>query len=156
MRFQSTFTPTIRIILSIMAALSIAGIIVAIVVLAGVVMEITPAQAWLLLSVCTFSLIVSTLLVTIHYKVDATHVRLNMLFVDMLGGRIRIDNILNIVIDKGKLYISFLWKGPDPVIALISIKPKRYQEFKDILMMRNPNIVFYENKENETTDSKQQ
>ena len=156
MRFQSTFTPIIRAVLWVMAVISLAGLIVGILALAGVHIEITTAQASLLISVCSLTLIIAILFVTVHYKVDATHVRLNIAFIDMLSGRIRIENILNIVIDDGKLYISYLWKGPDPVIALIAIKPKRYNEFKDLLMSRNKNIVFYENKKDGTTDSEQQ
>ena len=155
MRFMATFTPTIKIFLWIFAVISLAGIVVGILTLTGVHWEITTAQASLLISVCSLTLIVSILLATIHYKVDKTHVRINIGFVDMLSGRIRIDNILNIVIDNGKMYISYLWKGPDPVIALIAIRPKRYDEFKQLLMSKNKNIVFYENKD-ETTDSEQQ
>ena len=155
MRFMATFTPTIKIFLYIVAAISLVGIVVGIMPLAGAHWEITTGQASLLISVCSLSLIVSILLATIHYKVDKTHVRINIGFVDMLSGRIRIDNILNIVVDNGKMYISYLWKGPDPVIALIAIKPKRYDEFKEFLMSKNKNIVFYENKD-EPTDSEQQ
>ena len=156
MRFMATFTPTIKTVLWIIAVISLAGIVVGILPLAGAAhWEITTGQAWLLISVCSLTLLVSILLATIHYKIDKTHLRINIGFVDMLSGRIRIDNILNIVIDDGKLYISYLWKGPDPVIALIAIKPKHYDEFKTILMSKNSRIVFYENK-NETTDSEQQ
>lgn len=155
MKFMATFTPTIKFFLWIIAAISLVGIVIGILPLAGAHWEITTAQATLLISVCSLALIVSTLLATIHYKVDKTHVRINIGFVDMLSGRIRIDNILNIVINEGKMYISYLWKGPDPVIALIAIKPKRYDEFKQLLMAKNKNIVYYENK-NEPTDSELQ
>ena len=156
MRFMANFTPVIRVILFIMAAISLAGLILGIVVFAGVPLEVTTGQATLLISVCSLTLIVSILFTTIHYKVDATHLRLNIAFIDMLSGRIRLDKILNIVIDNGKMYISYLWQGQDPVIALIAINPKRYDKFKELLMSRNKNIVFYENKDNGTTDSEQQ
>ena len=155
MRFMTTFTPIIKIFLWIFAAISLVGIVIGIMPLAGAHLEISTGQASLLISVCSLVLIVSILLATIHYKVDATHLRLNIAFIDMLSGRIRIDNILNIVIDNGKMYISYLWKGPDPVIAQIAIKPKHYDQFKELLMSKNKRIVFYENK-NGTTDSEQQ
>ena len=156
MKFLAKFTPVIRVILWIMAAISLAGLAVGIAVFAGAQIEITTGQATLLISVCSLTLIVALLFNTIHYKVDATHLRLNIAFIDMLSGRIRIDKILNIVIDDGKLYISYLWQGQDPVIALIAISPKKYDEFRDLLMSRNKNIVFYENKNDGTSDSEQQ
>ena len=155
MRFIAKFTPTIRVILWIMAAISLGGLALGIAVFAGAPIEVTTGQATLLISVCSLTLIVALLFNTIHYKVSATHLRLNIAFIDMLSGRIRIDKILNIVIDNGKLYISYLWQGRDPVIALLAISPKRYGEFKDLLMSRNENIVFYENKNDGTSDSEQ-
>lgn len=155
MRFMSTFTPTIKVFLWIIAVISLAGIVIGILPLAGAHWEITTGQASLLISVCSLAFIVSILLATIHYKVDNTHIRLNIAFIDMLSGRILIDNVLNIVIDNNKMYISYLWKGPDPVIALIAIRPKRYGEFKELLMSKNKRIVFYEKKD-ESTDSEQQ
>ncbi len=122
---------------------------------AGVRIEVSHAQATLLVSVFSLTAITATLLATIHYKVDATYLHLNIAFIDMLGNRIKIDNILNIVIDDGKLFISYLWKGPDPVIALISINPKKYDKFRELLMSRNKNIIFYENKDEGTTDCQQ-
>lgn len=156
MLFLAKFTPTIKIILWLMAAISLVGLVVGVLILAGVHLEITTGQAILLISVCSLTLIISTLLATIHYKVDTTHLRLNIAFVDILSGRIRVDKILNIVYDNDKMYISYLWKGSDPVIALIAINPKRYQAMQDILTAKNKNIVIYDNTHNGTTDSEQQ
>lgn len=153
MIFLAKFTPTIKTILWIMAAISLIGLVVGVFTLAGAQLEITSGQAVLLISVCSLTLILATLLVTIHYKVDSTHLRLNIAFVDILGGRIRIDKILNIVLENDKMYISYLWKGPDPVIALVAINPKRFQAMQDVLTSKNKNIVIYDKNHNGTTDS---
>lgn len=75
--------------------------------------------------------------------------RLNITFLDILGGRIRIDNILNIVIKDHKLYISYIWQGNDPVISEIMISPKQFDSFKDILIAKNNRIVYF-NDDNDT------
>ncbi len=155
MRFQFQSTLTIKIFLWIIITISILAVILGILALCGVHIEISNGQAILLVSVFSLTLLVSLLLATIHYKIDTTFVHLNIAFVDMLSNRIRIDKILNIVIDDDKLYISYLWKGPDPVIALVAISPKRYEQFKKELISLNPNIIFYENKKDETADSEQ-
>lgn len=156
MLFIAKFTPTIKIILWIIIAISLIGLVVGVLTLTGAHLEITTGQATLLISVCSLTLIVATLLATIHYKVDATHLRLNIAFIDMLSGRILIDNILNIVYDNDKMYISYLWKGQDPVIALIAISPKRYKAMQEILTAKNKNIVICDKNNNGTTDSEQQ
>ena len=156
MRFYFRSTLTIRIFLWIIAIVSLIGLIVGILVFAGVHIEVSKGQGTLLVSTCSFTLLFSILFGTIHYKADADHLHLNIAFVDMLSNRIRIDKILNIVIKNGVFYISYLWKGADPVISAIMINPKRYDELKTLLMSRNPNIVFYEEKQDETSDSKQQ
>lgn len=139
----------------IIFAISVIGLVVGILIFAGVHIEATTGQATLLVSACSLTLAVSLLFLTIHYKVDKDYLHLNIAFIDMLGNRIRIDKILNIVIDNDKLYISYLWKGPDPVIALVSIRPQKFDEFKDLLLSLNGNIVFYRTQQNETTDSEQ-
>lgn len=154
MRFLANFSPKLRIVFITMAVISFIGLALGIAVLAGAHVELTSGQATLLISVCSLTLVISILFATIYYKVDDTFVHLNILFVDMLGNRIRIDKILNIVFDHDKMYISYLWKGPDPVIALIAINKKRYVQMKDLLMSKNQNIVFCEYKD-ETTDSQQ-
>ena len=154
MRFLANFSPKLRVAFIVMAALSLVGLVVGIVVLAGARIEVTKGQATLLISVCSFTLLISILFATIHYKVDDTFVHLNIAFIDMIGNRIRIENILNIVIDHDKMYISYLWKGPDPVIALVAINKKRFVAMKDLLMSKNKNIVFSEYRD-EITDSQQ-
>lgn len=154
MRFWANFSPILRIGFIVMAVLSLVGLALGIAVFAGAQIEITNGQATLLISVCSLTLVVSTLFATIHYKVDDKYVHLNIAFVDMLGNRIRIENILNIVFHQDKMYISYLWKGPDPVIALLAISRKKFDAMKDLLMSKNKNIVFSEYKD-ETTDSEQ-
>ena len=152
MRFWANFSPKLRIGFIVMATISLAGLALGIAVLSGARVEISTGQATLLISVCSLTLLIATLFATVHYKVDDNFIHINIAFIDMSGNRIRIDKILNIVIDNDKMYISYLWKGPDPVIALIAINPKRFNEMKDLLMSKNKNIVFIENKD-ETSDS---
>ena len=148
MRFQAYFTPIIKIILYVMAIISLIGTVVGILVVAGVQIELSQNRAILLLSICPLCSIIALLFATLHYKVEKNFLRLNLGFIDVLGGRIRIDKILNIVIDDKMMYISYLHKdGADPIIAAIVINPKRYHEMKDLLISRNPNIVFYEEKD---------
>lgn len=154
MRFQAYFTPIIKVILYIMGALSIVGLIIGILRLANVPLELTTGQATILVSVCPLCAVIALLFATLHYKVTATHLRLYVGFIDILGGRVRIDKILNIVIEDKIMYISYLYQGMDPIIAAIVISPKRYTEMKELLMAKNPNIVFYENKD-ESDNSKQ-
>ena len=96
---------------------------------------------------CPVSALLSILFATIHYKVTNTHLQLKIAFWDMLGGRIEIGKILNIVIKDGKMYVSYLWKGPDPVIARIAISQKKYEQMKAILTAQNPNIEFWNDDE---------
>ena len=154
MRFLANFSPKLRIGFIVIAALSFVGLALGIAVLAGARVEITTGQATLLISVCSLTLLIAILFATIYYKVDDTFIHLNIGFIDMSGNRIRIDRILNIVVDHDKMYISYLWKGPDPVIARIAISPKRFDAMKDLLMSKNKNIVFSEYKD-ETSDSEQ-
>ncbi len=156
MKFKLKSTPAIQILLWIIAAISLVGLVVGILSMVGVPIEVTHIQGILLISVCSFTLLISLLFATIHYKVDANYIHLNIAFIDMLSNRIQIDKILNIVIDNDRFYISYLWKGLDPVIAAIMIQPKRFEDMKSLLMSRNANIVFYETKKDETTDSEQQ
>ena len=152
--YRSTLTLTI--FLWIIAFISLVGLVVGVLALAGVHIEVTHPQGVILVSACSFTLLVSVLFATVHYKADGTYLHLNVAFIDILSNRIRIDKILNIVIDQGVFYISYLWKGRDPIIAAIMISPKKYDDLKKLLISHNPNIVFYENKQDETSDSQQQ
>lgn len=154
MRFQAYFTPVIKVILYIMAAVSLVGLVIGVLVFAKVPIEVTTGQATLLVSICPPCVIITLLFATVHYKIEATHLRLYVGFIDVFGGKVRLDKILNIVFDSGRMFISYLHEGTDPIIAAIVINPKRYIEMKDLLLAKNPNIQFYENK-NESDNSKQ-
>lgn len=145
--------------IGVCAALAIFAILI--VVGVNIPIEISHARAVILLSVSVMSIVMLLMLVTIHYKVTATHLRLVFVCWDALGGRIRIENILNIVYKtdtegkkpQRKMYISYLWKGPDPVIAQIVIKPKCFDKMRDLLLSKNANIVFYDDDaQNPSTD----
>ena len=136
--------------------MSIVVAVLSIVILCGVVvpLNISPAQAALLLFASSLVAVVALLLCTIYYHVTETHLRLKIAFLDILGGRIRLENILNIVYKSEeentapKMYISYLSQGSDPIIAQIAIRPKHFEKMKNALMSKNANIVFFdENKE---------
>lgn len=113
------------------------------------VIEMSVAQAKLYVISSPIITALTLALGTIRYKITDEHVRLNITFLDILGGRIRIDNILNIVIKNNKLYISYIWQGNDPVISEIMISPKQFDSFKDILIAKNNRIVYF-NDDNDT------
>jgi len=154
MRILSNFSPIIKIILWIIFALSVAALVVSVLVVsdAVIIRYITKGQGLVLLFSSTLATVISLLLATIHYQVTKTHLRLNVAIFDILGGRIRLENILNVVIKEGKMYISYIWKGEDPVIAQIAIKPKHYEKMKDALMKANPNVVFFDEDETKNKD----
>ena len=136
MRFNAKFSPVIDIILWTMAAVSVVGLVCGALVMFGVnVAGIFVGQARVLVGFCPVSALLSILFATIHYKVTNTHLQLKIAFWDMLGGK------------DGKMYVSYLWKGPDPVIARIAISPKKYQQMKTILTAQNPNIEFWNDDE---------
>lgn len=109
--------------------------------------NVSPAQASVALFSTTIVMVFSLLLATIHYHVDEKHLRLKIAFFDVLGGRIAIENILNVVVKDGKLYISYIWKGSDPIIAQIAVSSKHFGSIKDELMRKNPGIVFWNDDE---------
>ncbi len=126
--------------------------------------DLSPAQGALLLFSASVVAVFSILLATVHYKVTSTHLRLNLAFFDILGGRIRIEKILNIVFKtdntatkpQRKMYISYIWKGEDPIIAQIAIAPKYFEPMKEQLMSKNPNIVFFDDDQhNDTTQEEE-
>lgn len=154
MRFPANFTPLIKILLYVMSAFSLVGLIVGILVFANVPIELTKGQATLLVSVCPLCMIITLVFASVHYAVTPTHLRLYVGFIDVFGGKVRLDKILNIVYSEGRMLISYLHEGTDPIISAIAINPKRYDKMKELLMSRNPRIVFFEDK-NETDNSQQ-
>ena len=143
-----------------MAAISFAGLVVGILLLLGIaVSTLSVGQGAVLTGFCPFAMLFSLMMATIHYKLTDTHLQLNLAFWDILGGRIRIDHIVNIVKKDNKLYISFLWKGVDPVIAHIAIPNKDFDRMKALLTDKKTAIVYYDddiadkNNDNETYDS---
>ena len=162
MKVLANFTTLLKIFIWIMFAVSVTVVSLSIVILCGVVLpfEISHGQAALLLFAFSLVTVVSLLFNTIFYKVTETHLRLKIAFLDILGGRIRLENILNVVykVDNTKskptkkMYISYIWKGPDPVIAQIAISPKKFEKLKNELMLKNPNIVFWDEEKQENND----
>lgn len=155
MKFRIKLNPIAGVVIWTMLSISVIGLAVSVAALCGVQIELTPAQSKLLIATFSFTLVVCVLFVTVHYKVHNNKLKLNIACIDMLGGRIDINSILNIVIDKDKMFISYIWKGADPIIAAIMIKPKYFDDMKDLLMSKNKNIIFYD-KSDEIIDSEQQ
>ncbi len=156
MKIFAKFPSIIKILLVALAILSVAMCVFAVISLFDVYtfLNWTVGQAKLYLPTGLVSLIISVSLLTIHYKADDKYLRIKLLFFDILGGRIRIENILNVVYTKDKMYISYIWKGQDPVIANVMISQKKFDQLKNFLMAQNTNIVFFEDKD-EISDSKQ-
>lgn len=146
MRIFANFTPVIKIILWILFGVSVAVLVASVLVVcdAVVLRFLAKGQAYVLLFTSSLSLVVTLALGTAHYKLTSTHLRLNVAFFDVLSGRIRLENVLNILIRDKKMYISYVWQGPDPVIAQIAISPKRFEKMKDALLKANERIVFFD------------
>lgn len=107
-------------------------------------LEFSHADGIMLISTMPVLAVFSVCVVTVHYKLDDTHLRLNIAFWDVLGGKIRVENICNIVYTDGKMYISYFWKGYDPTISQIAVDPKNFDKLRDALMSKNKRIVFFD------------
>ncbi len=131
--------------------MSFAGLIIGILLVANVpIGTLTRGQGGVLVGFCPFATMFSLMMATIHYKVTDTHLQLKMAFWDILGGRIRIENIVSLVKKDNNLYVSFIWKGPDPVIARIAVRQQDYDRVKALLTDKNPTIFYYD--EDKQTD----
>ncbi len=155
MRIRAEFSPIIRILLWTIFALAVISTVFALLALFEVpnIFQLSPANGIVLISSMPIIAVFSVCVATVHYKLDDTHLRLNIAFWDILGGKIRIENILNIVYTGGKMYISYIWKGYDPTISLVAISPKRFDKLKDALMAKNPRIVFYDDDKQKNDES---
>lgn len=114
--------------------------------------EHKPCAGTLLIFSSSLAAVLTLALATIHYRITDTHIRLNVFFVDVLSGRIRLDNVLNVVKKQDKLYISYLWKGEDPVIAQIAVKPKYFDKIKNAITSANPKVRYYDETEDSSGD----
>ena len=70
---------------------------------------------------------------------------------DLFLGRVRLENILNIVVFQDKLFISYLWQGQDPVISCLMIHKNEHELMKQCLQSKNHKIEYHE-EEDETAD----
>ena len=141
MKYPAVFSPIIRILLWLIVASVLIATVLGALALCGVQIEMTIARAKLFVA-CSPMALIAALLATMHYKVTATHVELRFAFWDVLNGRINVENILNIVKKDDKLYVSYLWKGVDPVISEITISPKRFKEMVKDIKAQNPTAVY--------------
>ena len=131
--------------------MSFAGLVIGILLVANVpIGTLTRGQGGVLVGFCPFATMFSLMMATIHYKVTDTHLQLKMAFWDILGGRIRIENIVSLVKKDNNLYVSFIWKGPDPVIARVAVRQQDYDRVKALLTDKNPTVFYYD--EDKQTD----
>lgn len=146
----------LKVIMCVFIVISIAMLVLSILTLCDVYtfLNMTYAEAKVQIVTACLSVTILAALLSLHYHVDEKHLRIKLLFFDILGGRIRFENILNIVYSNEMMYISYIWKGKDPVIAAILIAPSKFDKMKSALLEKNKNIVFFEDK-NETGNSKQ-
>lgn len=96
---------------------------------------------------CFIALAVVIALLALQYRFTKTHLTLKVAFFDILGNRVKISNILNILHDKQSktLYISYMYKdGYDPIITQICISPKDFDNFCNALRALNSNIIYNE------------
>lgn len=153
MRIQAYFTPTIKIILWIMIVICAISTVIGVLCLFEVLkLELSRPQIIIIISFSPILCLMATLLATIHYKVDNRCLRLKIGFVDIMGGRILISNIVNIVLRDKKMYISYICDQLDPIIAQISIKESQHKKLTDYLLSKNKNIVLFEDND-EVTNS---
>ena len=152
MKFKTQFpTPCTIAVWAIFVVSTITTGIAIAVLFGAVVFNITPGQATLWVGVCPILAIVSFCLGTIHYKVENTHLRLYVGPFDLFLGRVRLENILNIVVFQDKLFISYLWQGQDPVISCLMIHKNEHELMKQCLQSKNHKIEYHE-EEDETAD----
>lgn len=149
MKFSARISPLVKTILWMIFVVSAIGTILGILLICGVPIPYMGGvdQGKIFATMCPFPAILSVLFATTHYKVTDTHLQMLIGFIDILGGRISIESILNIVVHEKKLYISYLCKGTDPIIAEISISPNKYDKFRALLCAKNPMIVYYNDDE---------
>lgn len=154
MNIPHYFSPVVNIAAWAMFAISVVALAIGIAAAAGAVLplNINPAQGTLLIFSSSLAAVLTLALATIHYRITDTHIRLNVFFVDVLSGRIRLDNVLNVVKKQDKLYISYLWKGEDPVIAQIAVKPKYFDKIKNAITSANPKVRYYDETEDSSGD----
>lgn len=149
MRIFADFSYTIKILLWVIFAIAVASTIFAVLAVCDIhtYFDISPANGVVLLSAMPIIAIFTACVATVQYTLDDTHLRLKIAFWDILGGKIRIENIVNIVYTDKKMYISYIWKGYDPTISQIAINPKRFDRLRDALIAKNKRIVFYNDNE---------
>lgn len=96
--------------------------------------------------VCLSLFVLAVSLGGIKYKLCGEYLCQKYLFFDLLGKRVKIKNILNLVYKKGagKLYFSYLTDTPDPIIVLVSIDKSKVDSFVNVIKQANPSVIYFE------------
>lgn len=88
--------------------------------------------------------VLALLFATLSYKLTTDKLQLKLGFVDLNGGKIKTENIVNAVMMDGKLYISYIGTALDPIIVEIAVKSDKMKEFCDELKKLNDKVEVFE------------
>lgn len=143
-RFSYRFGIVLKIVLTVLPIIYLAGLFYNIFRLAGLFgLYSVNVAAEIMTMILTAVLLVCWLfIVTLHYKIT-DKVALKLGPIDANGGKIKVDDIVKIVQSSNDdaLYVNLLRDG-EGVIINVNINPKQFDAFVACLKSVNPKILF--------------
>ena len=97
--------------------------------------------------VCLLLFVLAVCITNINYKICGEYLCQKYLFADLLGKKVLVKNILNLVYKKSadKLYFSYYTPNAyDPIIVLVSIDKNKVNSFVNMIKQANPNVIYFE------------